>query len=107
MKTVYHQPLSEPRPKRGDIFQSNAGDRRERTLIVLGVRTVPTRWCKEMAITAQRTKVWAERWWEIEPETRLALFRSAERAGGQELFTFRRFPVKRKPSFEQIMLRSR
>jgi hypothetical protein len=103
MKTNYHQPLGFPRPRRGDLLQTNPGDRRERTMIVIGARDLKTRWCKEMELTAQRTRVWAERWWEIEPETRMALYRSAERHGGQLVHTFKRFPAKRKPTFEKYM----
>ncbi len=106
VKTVYHQPVGDIRPKRGDLLQSNVGDRRERTFLVMGVHVLPTRWCKEMGITAQRTRLWAERWWEIEPAMRLALYRSAERAGGQQVHSFRRFPAKRKPSFEGYMRRN-
>jgi hypothetical protein len=105
VKTVYHQPVDESRPRRGDLFHSNVGDRRERTFLVIGVRVLPTRFCKEMGITAKRTRVWAERWWELEPDTRIKLARSAERAGGQNLFYFKRFPAKRKPTFEQLMRR--
>lgn len=107
MKTVYHQALDESRPKRGDLFQSNIGKPKERTWIVLSVHILPTRWCDEMGITTQRTKVWAERWWEIEPEMRVRLFQSAERNGGQVLFPFVRFPAKKKkkPNFEEYMRR--
>ena len=83
MKTIYHQPDNELRPKRGDLLQTNMGDRRERTFIILSVHVLPTRWCSEMGIVAQRTRLQAARWWEIEPEMRQALYRSAERAGGQ------------------------
>lgn len=107
MKTVYHQPVGLARPKRGDLLQSNIGDKRERTWIVLAVHVLPTRWCKEMGITAQRTRVWAERWWEIEPDVRRACYRSAERAGGQIVHGWQAFPTKRKPTFEQHMRRQR
>jgi hypothetical protein len=103
VKTIYHQPEGERRPKRGDLLYTNVGGRRERTWIILAARILPTRWCAEMGITAQRARLWAERWWEIEPEMRMALFRSAERAGGQVAFGFQRFPAKRKPTFEQHM----
>jgi hypothetical protein len=103
MRTIYHQPIGTPRPKRGDLIHSNVGDKRERTLLAIGTRVMPNRWCSDMAITAQRTMLWMERWWQIEPETRMALYRSAERHGGQRLHTFKRFPAKRKPTFEQHM----
>ena len=105
MKTAYHTPMGWERPKRGDLMQTNVGDKRERTLIVLGTHILPARFCKEMGIAAQRTRVWAERWWELEPEIRLALYRSAERSGGQTVHFFQRFPAKRKPTFEQLMRR--
>lgn len=107
MKTVYHQPEGEQRPKRGDLVQTNVGNKRERTFLVIGTHRLPTRWCPDMGMVAQRTRVHAERWWEIEPEMRMALYRSAERSGGQELFVFVRFPAKRKPTFEQLMRRER
>jgi hypothetical protein len=60
-----------------------------------------------MGFEAQRTKVWAERWWELEPEMRVALHRSAERRGGQLVHKFYRFRArKRKPSFELYMRQS-
>lgn len=104
MKTIYHQPENDIRPKRGDLLQTNVGDRRERTFIILSSHVLPTRWCAEMGITAQRTRLTAARWWEIEPEMRQALYRSAERAGGQEVYGFKRFPAKKKRTFEELML---
>lgn len=96
--TVYHQLEGMERPKRGDLLQSNVGDRRERTWMILQTREMPTKFCKEIERVAIRTKVWAERWWEIEPETRMRLFRSAERNGGQQVHLFYRFKVeKRRP----------
>ena len=56
-----------------------------------------------MGIDAQRTRVHAARWWELEPLVRQALARSAERAGGQLCFTFVRFPPRRKQTFEDYM----
>lgn len=108
MKTTYHIPAQDidyPAPKRGDLFQSNAGKRMERTWLVLCVRELPHKICKEMGgVMTRRYKVWAERWWELEPETRVALWRSAERAGGQEWHFFHRFPAKKKVrTFEQYM----
>jgi hypothetical protein len=105
MKTVYHHPPGYPRPKRGDLFQSNVGKRQERTWLVLSVHTLPTRWCAEMGIVAERSRVWAERWWEIEPATRVRLFQSAERQGGQLVHYFLRFPAKKRKrqTFEGLM----
>lgn len=103
MKTTYHQTIGDVRPRRGDLLQSNIGDRRERTWIVISSRVLPTRWCREMNMTAQRTKVWAERWWDLEPGTRLALYNSAVRSGGQAVHPLFRFRAAKKPSFEQHM----
>ena len=99
MKITYHIPLHNATPdlKRGDLLQSNIGDKRERTWLILAVKRVADRTCKEMGgILTRRHQIWAERWWELEPKTRLALFKSAERAGAQELFGVKRFPAKRK-----------
>jgi len=71
-------------PKRGDILQTNVGDRRERTCLVLRVRRFRRR--------EHRFDVWCERWWELEPEFRMRLARSAERAGGQAVYRFKRYP---------------
>jgi hypothetical protein len=77
-----------PAVKRGDIMRTNIGDKRERTWIVL--RAIQRR-------TARRCfNVWAARWWELEPEMRMRLFRSAQRNGGQNVVTFYRYPVKKK-----------
>lgn len=110
MKTTYHIPASAsdkayPAPKRGDLFESNIGTRMERTWLVIAVRTLPQRECRQMGgIMTRRYKVWAERWWQLEPEMRVKLFRSAERAGGQVEHCFRRFPAKpKKRTFEQYM----
>ena len=87
-------------PKRGDLIQTNIGDRRERTAIILRVHKLrPTR-------GVPRCKIWAERWWQVEPDLRLRLFQSAERNGGQGVIRFRRYkPVKRKKTFEAWMRR--
>lgn len=69
-------------PKRGDIIQTNVGDRRERTCMVLRVK----RGRKPV-----RYNVWAERWWQMEADFRMRLFRSAQRAGGQRVFYFTRY----------------
>lgn len=85
------------RPKRGDLLQTNVGSRRERTCFVLTVRELRSR------IDVPRYRVWAVRWWEIEPELRLLLFRSAERNGGQSVIRFKRYAVRKKKTFEQYM----
>lgn len=87
-----------PTPKRGDIVQTNVGDRRERTCLVLRVKRLkPIR-------SPLRVKVWAERWWQIEPALRLRLYRSAERSGGQGVMQFTRYRAK-KQTFERYMRR--
>lgn len=74
-----------PLPKRGDILQTNVGDRRERTFLILSARRM-----KPTMPRVPRFRIWAERYWEIEPETRLRLFISAERNGGQRVIYFTR-----------------
>ena len=88
-------------PKRGDLLHTNVGDKRERTFIILSSR--PLRPIKGYP----RYKVWAERWWEMEPELRVKLFQSAERNGGQMVIHFQRYPAKKKPTFDQHISRSR
>lgn len=86
-------------PKRGDLVQTNVGDKRERTCIILRVRRLrPTK-------GVPRCRVWAERWWQVDEELRLKLFRSAERAGGQQCIAFKRYtPKRRSPrTFEGLM----
>lgn len=84
-------------PKRGDIIQTNVGDRRERTWLVLHARRVRRRddRTKYVQVTP-RFDVWAARWWELEPDFRMRLFHSAERRGGQQIIYFRRYPAKKK-----------
>jgi len=107
VKTTYHIPFADqdPAPKRGDLLQSNIGARTERTWLILGVRELAPHICQEMGgIMTRRYKVWAERWWRLEPETRMRLFRRAQRSGGQLLYQMKRFPAKRKAvTFEQYM----
>lgn len=74
--------------KRGDIVQTNCGDKRERTCLVLRSR--------RSKVTFGRFHVWCERWWELEPDFRIRLFRSAERAGGQSVIMFVRYSVARR-----------
>lgn len=91
-------------PKRGDIFQTSIGDRRERTWLILKVRKVARKRPAPTTIwTGQRYQIWAARWWELEAEMRIALWRSAERNGGQQVIWFHRYPAKKKKSFEQYM----
>jgi hypothetical protein len=107
MKTTYHIPTSHHRasPKRGDLVHTNIGSKRERTWFILAVREVQERICPEMGgVLTRRYKIWAERWWTLDPETRVRLYRSATRAGGQHVYQFERFPAKRKKrTFEQLM----
>jgi hypothetical protein len=88
-------------PKRGDLLETNVGDRRQRTWFVLQVHPLkPTK-------GVPRCKVWMERWWELEPELRVKLYQSAERNGGQQVIGIKRYPAKKKPTFEQHMGDSR
>jgi hypothetical protein len=73
-------------PKRGDILQTNVGDVRERTCLILRVH--------RSARSTRRFHVWAERWWQLEPDFRMRLFRSAQRAGGQSVIYFTRYKPK-------------
>lgn len=73
-------------PKRGDIVQTNVGNGRERTCLILRTHRV----------RGLRFHVWAERWWELEPDQRMRLYRSAERAGGQSVLFFKRYAPKKK-----------
>lgn len=94
----------DPAPKRGDLVQSNVehcGNKRERTWFVLKAR----RMHRKDASVRDRYAVWMVRWWELEPEMRLRLFRSAERAGGQRVIEFRRYSAKRRRSFEEYVAR--
>jgi hypothetical protein len=89
-----------PAPKRGDLVHTNIGDRRERTWLVIRVRAIRRR---ETSLPP-RYEVWMERWWQIEPDMRMRLYGSAERAGGQRVIMFRRYPAKkRKRTFEDLM----
>ncbi len=107
MRTTYHIPsfVDHPAPKRGDLLQSNIGKRTERTWFILSAKELPQKNCKEMGgIMTRRYKVVAVRWWELEPEMRILLFRSAERRGGQEVHPSQRFkPKRRARTFEELM----
>jgi hypothetical protein len=74
--------------KRGDLVQSNVGQPRERTWMIL--RAKPTKG------KPRRFQVWMARWWELEPEMRMRLYESATRNGGQQVIFFRRYPAKKK-----------
>lgn len=104
MKTTYYIHETVITPKRGDLVQSNIGRRTERTWMILSVRKIESARHPFDGRMCRRFKIWAERWWDIEKRTRLALFRSAERRGGQFTFPLYRFPAKKKPrTFEQYM----
>jgi hypothetical protein len=77
-------------PKRGDIMQTNFGDRRERTWLVLRARHM------SRAKHPRRYHVWMARWWELEPEMRMKLFQSAERNGGQNVIVFVRYKARKR-----------
>ncbi|HEX5426600.1 MAG TPA: hypothetical protein VFW94_23835 [Candidatus Acidoferrales bacterium] len=86
-----------PAPKRGDLLETNLGNRRQRTWFILSARP--------LRATVRTFAIKAVRWWELEPETRMALYRSAERRGGQEVFWSVRDKPKRKTRFEELMRR--
>lgn len=96
---LYDDPAA---PKRGDLVHTNIGDRRERTWFVLHARRVRRR-----AGLPPRYRLFLARWWALEPETRMALYRSAERRGGQDVFKAYPYPKKKKKTFEQLMEGSR
>jgi hypothetical protein len=70
-------------PKRGDLLQTNCGDRRERTWFILRVRKIARRTDAPLGTVKPRFDVWRVRWWELESDFRIRLYRSAERRGGQ------------------------
>lgn len=85
-------------PRRGDLVNTNVGNKRERTCFVLRSHVIRSR------TTVPRVHLWIERWWELEPEFRVRLYRSAERRGGQRCFWFRRNRSKKKRlTFEAYM----
>ncbi len=88
-------------PKRGDLVHTFVGNKRERTWLVLRVERMRT---KPKGVP--RFKLWIERWWELEPEFRMRLFRSAERSGGQGVIYTHRYPARKKKTFEQHMRRA-
>lgn len=88
-----------PAPKRGDLMQTNVGDRRERTWIILRARHMAR------ARHPRRYEIFAARWWEIEPDIRVRLFKSAERNGGQRVICFKRYAPKKRRTFEDYIAR--
>lgn len=97
MSKIFIDMLNGGSPKRGDLLQSNVGDRRERTWFIL--KSEPLQPVKGVP----RFGLWIERWWDLEPELRIKLWNSAERRGGQQVIPFRRYPAKKKKTFEQYM----
>ena len=89
-------------PKRGDLLQSCIGQRKERTWLILRVKRSKYRKGPQGTV---RYQVWMARWWELEPDFRMRLFRSAERNGGQNLFWFERYKAKKKTFEEHIRRR--
>jgi hypothetical protein len=86
-----------PAPKRGDIVQSNVGNKRERTWMILRVRKIARRDSHTpLGKLPRRYAVWMVRWWELEADFRMRLYRSAERAGGQQVMDFVRYPAKKR-----------
>jgi hypothetical protein len=85
-------------PKRGDLVQTNIGTKKERTWFIMKSRTI-----KRRQPGPPRYELYAARWWELEPETRMALYRSAERHGGQWVINYYPYPAKKKKNFEQTM----
>lgn len=90
-----------PAPKRGDLVQTNVGKPRERTWFVLHahrVNRIVHIHDRERALRDMipRFKLWTARWWELEPDMRMRLYRSAERNGGQNVHPFFRYPAKKK-----------
>jgi len=65
-----------PAPKRGDLIYSGKGTRKERTWII--IRSVLKKRAKNRSFGIFRA-----RWWELEPDMRIRLYRSAQRNGGQ------------------------
>ena len=88
-------------PHRGDLVYTNVGKKLERTWMVL--RTTPMKPRRETGLP--RHRVWMARWWELLPATRMRLYNSARRNGGQRVMFFHPFPPKKKRTFEQHMRR--
>ena len=87
-----------PFPRRGDLLESNVGTRMHRTWFVLGMRALKPK------DGMPRCKLWIEKWWMVEPELRIRLWNSAmRRENGQQIIRFRRYPAKKRKTFEQLM----
>lgn len=76
-------------PKRGDLMQTAVGTSRERTWFIWFSKKAAAR-IEVRGKLECYFRVLRVRWWEIEPETRIALARSAERHGGQIIWRSRR-----------------
>lgn len=84
---------TDERPKAGDLLSVPLGLWHERTWIL----------CLVLPGGKARTwKVLRVRWWEIEPRMRMALWRRAERHGGQTVWRYR--SQKRRRSIQDIIL---
>jgi hypothetical protein len=90
-----------PIPKRGDLVQTNVGNKRERTWFVIHSHPLkPTK-------GVPRCRLWLERWYEIEPDTRMKLFKSAERNGGQRYILTYRYPAPKHKGSKKHIRRQR
>lgn len=88
-----------PPPKRGDLVYTNIGNKRERTWMILRTKKV-NRIVRDASCLVPRYNVWMARWWELEPDFRMRLYRSAERNGGQNAMNFQRYrPKPKKKAF--------
>lgn len=91
-------------PKRGDLLYTNCGDQRERTWLILRVRKIARRTDARIGTVQPRFEVWRARWWELDPEFLMKLYRSAERRGGQVSW----FPIPQpKTPFENLRRKSK
>lgn len=90
-----------PGPRRGDLLQTAYRTPKSRTWFVL--RSVLVR----RRAGNPRYKVTAARWWELEPEMRMRLARSAERRpGGQHVvFVDSLTKKKKRPTFDDYIRR--
>lgn len=93
-------------PKRGDLMQTNCGDRRERTWLILRTKKIARRTDAQLGTVKPSFKVWRAKWWELEADFRMRLYRSAERNGGQVIWRpdavkkFENLRKKSKPTVE-------
>lgn len=87
-------------PKRGDLVHTNVGDRRERTWLILRVHR-----SRKKPKGVPRFHVWMARWWEIDSDLRIRLYRSAERNGGQnaiQVVRYRRITSRSRPGLTPL-----